>query len=77
MTPEEFRAARQQLGLSQQQAAVVLGYAGARGGQNISDIERGKMAAPPYAIRLLRLYLRLLAEAPHLLPDDWPARATA
>lgn len=77
MTHAEFRAAREQLGLSQQQAAVMLGYAGTRSGQNISDIERGKMIPPPYATRLLRLYLRLQAEAPHLLPDDWPKRAAA
>lgn len=71
MTPAEFREARKTLGLTQQQAAIMLGYTGTRAVQTISDIERGKMRAPAYAIRLLRLYLSLQSEAPHLLPEDW------
>lgn len=70
MTPAEIRAARESLGLTQAQIAPLVGYGGKRAVQTISDIERGKVAPAPYAIRLLRLYLS------GVRPDDWPVTPT-
>ena len=65
MTPAEFRAARKSLGLTQTQAAAMLGY-----GQHsrISDIETGKHAAPATTVRLLRAYLD------GYRPADWQGK---
>lgn len=57
MTPAEFRAARDSLGWTQDEAAAALGYGSA---QAISDLERGKRGKDgiprPTAI-LMRAYL--------------------
>ena len=62
MTPADFKQARQSLGLSQEQAAQVLGY-GAK--TRISEIE-ARDAVPPQAARLMAAYLR------GYRPEDWP-----
>lgn len=62
MTPAEFKLARQTLGLSADQAAMVLDY-GAR--SRIYELEGGT-AIPARVERLMRLYLA------GVRPDDWP-----
>lgn len=63
MTPADFRAARQRLGLSQEQLAFMLGY---RARYTVSDIERGNKAPNGAAVRLLQAYLE------GYRPADWP-----
>ena len=54
MTPAEFKQARQSLGLTQTQAAQVLGYGNAT---RISEIENGQRKAGAAVLKLLRAYL--------------------
>lgn len=63
MTPDDFRRARKSLGLTQSQAAALLGY-GAQA--RISDIERGVENPSKSVIRLLQAYVS------GYRPDDWP-----
>lgn len=63
MTPTDIRAARQRLGLSQEQMALMLGYS-AR--YTVSDIERGTKNPSPAAVRLLQAYID------GYRPNDWP-----
>lgn len=69
MTPAEIKQARQTLGLTQDQMATMLDYSGK---SQVSKIERGADNASGAVQRLIRLYVTLHREAPHLLPDDWP-----
>ena len=64
MTPAAFREARKSLGLTQAQAASLLGYKAA---SRISEIERDVERPSESVIRLLRAYLD------GYRPDDWPA----
>ena len=63
MTPEQFKQARQSLGLTQAQAAPMLGYGSAN---RISEIENGQRNAGAAVVQLLRAYLA------GYRPDDWP-----
>lgn len=63
MTPEQFREARKYLGLTQAQAAAMLGYGAA---PRISEIERGVERPSDTVCRLLRAYLD------GYRPGDWP-----
>lgn len=64
MTPAEIKQARQSLGLTQTEAALVLGYGSA---SRVSDIESGKRNAGESVLRLLRAYLD------GYRPADWPS----
>ena len=63
MTPTEFKQARQSLGLTQAQAADMLGYGAAT---RISEIENGQRNAGAAVVQLLRAYLA------GYRPDNWP-----
>ena len=63
MTPTEFKQARQSLGLTQTQAAPLLGYGSAT---RISEIENGQRNAGAAVVQLLRAYLD------GYRPNDWP-----
>ena len=63
MTPDDFKGARQKLGLDQAQAARVLGYGAP---QRISEIESGKRSPSDAVVRLMRAYLA------GYRPNDWP-----
>lgn len=63
MTPEAFRAARKRLGLTQAQAADMLGY-GSKA--RVSEIERGIIHPGASVVRLLQAYLE------GHRPQDWP-----
>jgi len=62
MTPEEFRAARVQLGLTQAELARVLGYGKPI---RVSEIERGIRNPSQSAVRLVQAYLA------GYRPEDW------
>lgn len=62
MSPEEIRAIREGLGVTQEQMARLLGYAAY---QRVADIERGARQAGPAVELLLRAYRE------GLLPVDW------
>lgn len=63
MTPDDIRAARRSLGLTQAQLADMLGYARS---DRVSEIERG-IERPSVAVRrLLQAYLD------GYRPADWP-----
>lgn len=62
MTPAEFRAARESLGLTQAQLAQAMGY----GSQTrISEIE-SRAEVPPQTALLMRAFVLFG------LPDQWP-----
>ena len=63
MTPEQFRQARQFLGLNATQAAHMLGY-GSR--SRISEIENGARNPGAAVVALMRAYID------GYRPDDWP-----
>ena len=63
MTPYAFHEARRKLGLTQKQAARLLGYGAA---PRISEIERGERQPSEAVVRLLRAYLD------GYRPEDWP-----
>jgi transcriptional regulator with XRE-family HTH domain len=63
LTPTQFREARRKLGLTQTQAACLLGY-GNR--VRISEIENGHEKPGAAVVRLLRAYLA------GYRPEDWP-----
>lgn len=63
MNPSEFKEARLSLGLTQKQAAQVLGYSHHA---RVSSVERGERKAGGAVIRLLRAYLD------GYRPKDWP-----
>lgn len=65
MTPQEFSAARRQLGLSQAQLARVMDIRGPSGNHVISRWERGARPLPPRAAMIMQL---LLTGA---RPPDW------
>jgi len=67
MTPEAFKQARQSLGLSQSEAARVLGYGDKA---RVSEIESGKRNPGDAVVRLLRAYLAGYRS------DDWPKSVT-
>ena len=64
MTPAEFRTARKQLGLTQTQAASMLG----RTLRNIQQWEGAEREIDNAAALLLRAYLN------GYRPDDWPTQ---
>jgi len=63
MTPAQFKEAREKLGLTQTQAANMLGYGAYT---RISEIESGKRPIMPHVVRLMGAYLA------GYRPDDWP-----
>lgn len=63
MTPQEIASAINTLGLSQSQAAAVLGYGAP---SRVSEITTGKKVPSKSVVRLLRAYLD------GYRPDDWP-----
>lgn len=63
MTPAEIREALKTLGLTQVQAAPLLGYGAP---PRVSDIVRGKEAPSAAVVLLLRAYLD------GYRPEDWP-----
>lgn len=69
MTPAQIRETRDALGLTQRQLAAVMGL---RGPATVAEWEKGKRNISPPAARLIRLYLALHDQAPHMLPVDWP-----
>ena len=68
MTPAEFKAAREKLGLTPVEMAVALGYSPRGAAQRISEIENG--AARPDRSKLILLRLYLSGVTP---PPDMPA----
>lgn len=68
MTGAELRAARETLGLTQEQLAVALRLPGKRAKQTISDWETGRQGAVPNATAAL-VVRAMLAFG---LPDSWP-----
>jgi transcriptional regulator with XRE-family HTH domain len=64
MTPAEFKQARLTLGLTQSQAARVLGYGAA---SRISEVERGVRGITDTVSRLVQAYID------GYRPSDWPA----
>jgi len=68
MTPDEIRAARKALGLTQHQMAVLLGFADQpHTKNNLSKLERGSKTLDPVRARLLRAYVD------GYRPEDWPS----
>lgn len=67
MTPTEFRAARESLGLTQSQLAAILGY-GAK--SRIAEIEARDTVPGPVAVAMRAM----LAFG---LPDSWPTTCAA
>lgn len=68
MTPDEFKQARQTLGLTQSALAAALGYGATI---RVSEIERGIRAPSESVMRLLRAYLD------GYRPTDWPGASSA
>ncbi|MEH0076049.1 helix-turn-helix transcriptional regulator [Pannonibacter sp. Pt2] len=68
MTPDQIRSARDVLGLTQHQMAVVLGFEDhEHTRQNVAKLERGTKSLDTARIRLLQAYLA------GYRPADWPA----
>lgn len=67
MTPDEIRAARKSLALTQGQLASVL-HLGKRGQSTVSEWERGVKSPSPHMALLLRAYLD------GYRPADWPVK---
>ena len=67
MTPTDFREARRKLGLTQVQAATLLGYGAST---RVSEIECGERTPDKCKLRLLRAYLD------GYRPADWPTATT-
>jgi transcriptional regulator with XRE-family HTH domain len=57
MTPAQFKASRQTLGLSQRDLAARIGYADKAGRNNILDFESGRREVPPWIAQLVRYYV--------------------
>ena len=74
MTPEEFKAIRTQLGLSQGHFAAELGYSGAwrNNATLVKEYERGEKVIPAYIARLAYLLLEHYNAEDQNLPE-WPA----
>lgn len=68
MSPEEIRAARAALGLTQAELAAVMGYGNKA---RIAELERGARAASPAAARLIAAYVA------GYRPPDWPEKSSA
>jgi len=66
MTPDELKSIRHALGLSVSQAAIVLGYEGPHGADQVRTMERGKKAIMPAQARLMAAY------RDGYRPEDWP-----
>ncbi|WP_408607967.1 helix-turn-helix domain-containing protein [Epibacterium ulvae] len=64
LSPDEIKAARKKLGLSQEQMALYTGYASKF---RISEIERGVKPASAACCRLIVAYLA------GYRPADWPS----
>ena len=71
MTPEQFKQARQSLGLTGEQLGEWMGYGGGAKG-SISRIEGGKVRITPRIARLMQLATLMHEIAPDALPD-WPS----
>ena len=63
MTPEQFKQARSNLGLTQQQLAKMLGYGLY---SRISEMENGRTPITGQCVRLVQAYLD------GYRPNDWP-----
>ena len=63
MTPQEIKAARKALGLTQAQLAQVMGYSGT---PYVSGLETGYRSISEQGRRLLQAYLS------GYRPEDWP-----
>lgn len=74
MTPAEFRAAREEMGLNPAQMGEALGYAPRGAHVRISELENGERL-PRQAEVMMQLLLRVHRQAPHLLPENWPKTA--
>ncbi len=66
MTPEQFKAARNSLGLSGTQMGRMLGYKGEHVRIQIHEMETGKKTIRDPQIRLMQAYLS------GYRPEDWP-----
>ena len=66
MTPTKTRAARQYLGLTLSQMAVMLGYQGKHTRQMMHDLETGRRPIREPQRRLIEAYLS------GYKPKDWP-----
>lgn len=71
MSPDDVRAARESLGLSQFQMADMLGYEGTQRGQQVHDLETGKKPLRECQRRLILAYLE------GYRPNDWPLGFTS
>jgi transcriptional regulator with XRE-family HTH domain len=58
MTPNQFKKARQTLGLSQRELAARIGYADKAGRNNILDFESGRREVPPWIAQLVLYYVK-------------------
>lgn len=68
LEPEDLKAAREKLELSQAQLARLVGYGGANVGQRISAMENGVRPVAGHVARLVAAYLD------GHRPADWPDR---
>lgn len=66
MTPLQMQKARQQLGLTLEQMATMLGYQGGQRRQMQYDLEAGRRIIREPQRRLIEAYLS------GYRPDDWP-----
>lgn len=66
MTPKQLAAARHRLGLTLEQMATVLGYAGTQRRQMQYDLETGRRVIREPQRRLVEAYLA------GYRPPDWP-----
>ncbi len=67
MTPSQLTRARQSLGLSLEQLAVLLGYEGGQSRSQVHHLETGRRTIRPAQRRLIDAYLA------GYRPEDWPS----
>jgi transcriptional regulator with XRE-family HTH domain len=66
MTPDEFKRARRDLGLTFEQMAMMLGYEGEQAKSQVHHMENGRRGIRPAQRRLVAAYLA------GYRPGDWP-----
>jgi DNA-binding transcriptional regulator YiaG len=74
MLPDDVRAARQQLGLTQEQLANALGIAGKDAARTVRNWENGRRAISPPAAQCIR-YLLKFGPLPAPSTENGPAPA--
>ena len=69
MTPQQLARARQRLGLTLEQMAIMLGYGGAQAKSQVHHLETGRRDIRPAQRRLIEAYIS------GYRPPDWPDKA--